>query len=382
MQVYKIFFRILNKQKGLIIMYLGIFLGIAAIVSSQAKENSAENLFESTSYKFTVFDEDNSEISKRLVKYLDKKHEQIQIEDDEEVIQDELYNRNTHCIIRIPKGFSESVTKGNVQNRIQFKAIPGTMYGENFQGMLNHYVSTTRSYMVGGFSVEEALEKTEAVCAKEVEVSVTDTKGSSEHDILYYFFSYLSYIMISICVIGIGPILIVFNKKEVRDRNNCSSYSLSRINKELFLGTITAGLGMCVCYCVMVLLGTRTLDLFSVKGGLYCLNMLSFMLFCLGLVFLIGQVVKKTQTLSMISNVVALGMSFLCGVFVPIEFLGDGIVRAAHFLPAYWNVTTAAFVDSYVPGMAMGSYWMGLGIQILFGVALAAIGLAYSKAKR
>lgn len=48
----------------------------------------------------------------------------------------------------------------------------------------------------------------------------------------------------------------------------------------------------------------------------------------------------------MVSNVIALGMSFLSGVFVPIEFLGDGIIKIAHFLPAYWYIMGARLIDS------------------------------------
>ena len=38
MQVYKVFFRILNKQKIRIIMYLAIFLSISVVVSLQGEE--------------------------------------------------------------------------------------------------------------------------------------------------------------------------------------------------------------------------------------------------------------------------------------------------------------------------------------------------------
>ena len=69
MQVYKVFFQILNKQKGQIIMYLGIFMGIALAVSSQ-EGKSTEVAFEASSYQFAVFDEDNSAVSKALVQYL------------------------------------------------------------------------------------------------------------------------------------------------------------------------------------------------------------------------------------------------------------------------------------------------------------------------
>ena len=40
----------------------------------------------------------------------------------------------------------------------------------------------------------------------------------------------------------------------------------------------------------------------------------------------------------MFSNTFSLAMSFFCGVFVPLEYLGDGVKKVAHFLPAYWYV--------------------------------------------
>lgn len=380
MQVYKIFFRILNKQKGQIILYLAIFLGIATLVSSQAQDNSVEKQFVSTTYPIAIFDEDNSEASRHLTAYLERQNERIDIADDGETIQDELYNQNIVCVVRIPEGFGESLRSGSEAEKLEFTSIPGTIYSENFKSMINHYISTIRSYLAGGFSDEKAQKRAEEVCMKEVTVSMTDENGNG-HSALYYYFAYLPYIMISICTVGIGPILIVFNKKEVRERNICSSYPLTRMNLELIAGTVTTGLGMCVCYCIMVLVGTRSLCLFCVKGALHCLNMLCFMVICLGLVFLVGQVIKQANALSMVSNVIALGMSFLCGIFVPLEFLGEGLIRAAHFLPAYWYITTADFVDRYSAGTPMGDYWMGLGVEILFGAALVAAGLAYSKAK-
>ena len=74
-------------------------------------------------------------------------------------------------------------------------------------------------------------------------------------------------------------------------------------------------------------------------------------------------------------------MSFLCGIFVPLEYLGEGLVKVAHFLPAYWYITSAVEIDSYTAGKELGELWQGLGIQLLFGVAFVCAGLAYSKAK-
>lgn len=92
----------------------------------------------------------------------------------------------------------------------------------------------------------------------------------------------------------------------------------------------------------------------------------------LGIVFLIGQVMKKAETVSMVSNVIALGMSFLSGVFVPIEFLGDGIIKVAHFLPAYWYIMGARLIDSGNYQSSPDLLWRYMGIEVLFAACFAA----------
>lgn len=381
MQVYKVFFRILNKQKGQIIMYLGIFLGIATIMSNQA-QNTNNNSFEKTSYSFAVFDEDGSDASRSMTEYLSKGNERVELQDDKETIQDELYNRNISCVIRIPKGFGESLTGGGDVVKPEITTVPGTIYGETFKNMVSRYSSIAKGYQAGGFSESEIIGKTGSACQDSVTVKMAEGAKSSEHGSLYWSFAYLPYIFISICVVGIGPILVVFHKKEVAERNHCSSYPQSRTNLELYAGVVTTGIGLCICYCLMVILAMKNgMKFFCLQGFLYCLNMLCFMVVALGIVFLLGQVVKKTVALNMISNVIALGMSFLCGVFVPLEYLGEGLIKAAHFLPAYWYITSANFIDTYVPGSSLNELWVGLGIQLLFGAALISIGLAYSRIK-
>lgn len=362
-------------------MYLCIFLGVASLVSSQA-DDPVEGAFEGTKYAIAIFDEDDSECSKSLTAYLTAGCDVAEIQDDKETIQDELYNRNISCAIRIPKGFGESMAQGGDVMKPQLTTVPGTIYGMTFKGMINKYVSLTRGYMAGGFTAGQALKKAEEACGETVSVSMSQEEGGagSTHSRLYYYFAYLPYIFLSICVVGIGPIMVVFHKKDVRERNACSAYSLARTNFQLFAGVVTAGAGICLLYCLMVMTGTGT-AIFSIRGGLHCLNMVCFMVVSLGFVFFLGQVVKKDHILSMISNVVSLGMCFLCGIFVPLEFLGEGLIRVAHFLPAYWYITSAAFIDQYTEGGALAELWMGLGIELLFGAALISVGLAYSRAK-
>ena len=46
----------------------------------------------------------------------------------------------------------------------------------------------------------------------------------------------------------------------------------------------------------------------------------------------------NTESLPLLTNILALGMSFLCGVFVPQSVMAPGMVQASRFLPFYWSV--------------------------------------------
>lgn len=379
MQVYKLFFQILNKQKGQIIMYLCIFMGIALAVSSQSKK-STEVTFEASSYSFAVFDEDKSTVSKALVEHLEKNNERVTIDDDKESIQDELYNRNVYSVLRIPKGFGDSLKEGKEIGKIGITSVPGTIFKETFETATSQYIATLRAYLAGGYTEDEAIKKAKSVEENDVSVKVEGGKTTTEHSKVYYFFSYVPYILLSLCIVGISPVLVVFHRKEVKDRVQCSSYNLMKTNRELILGTITAGLIFGLLYFLCSLIGAGS-DVLSVKGMLACANMLAFLLVALGVVFLLGQVLKKTTAISMVTNILALGMSFLTGIFVPLEFLGDGIVKLAHLLPSYWYILGVRLIDNYTEGADLGLLWQYIGIQLLFAVAIIAIGLVYSKAK-
>ena len=71
MQVYKLFFQVLRKQKGQIIMYLVIFLSVALAAASQGGK-TGEAAFSPTTYKFAVMDADNSEISREMKKSISR----------------------------------------------------------------------------------------------------------------------------------------------------------------------------------------------------------------------------------------------------------------------------------------------------------------------
>ncbi len=380
MQVYKCFMKIFQKKWGQVVMYLGFFMIIGIVMTAQAASNSNNGGgFESESFRFCVFDGDGSPISRGLCAYLSEGNERVELPDEKMRIQDELYNRNVHCIVRIPKGFGESL-KGGMDKRISVMAAPGTIYAKMFEGEVEGYVNMLRCALAGGYSGEEAVSLGKDALELSVRTELADPGSSGEHSLLSYSFRYVPYIFICMCLVSITPMLIVFRKRQIRDRIAASACSANRFSLILFAGVVTVG---AILYLAHLALAAALSggDIFSVKGALFSLNEFCFLIVALGLVYLMGQLVKRQEVLNMIANLVGLGCSFLCGVFVPLELMGEGVIRVAHFLPPYWYVRAADWIDRFRAGDSLAELLSYLGLELLFGAALVCAGMACRRGK-
>ena len=109
MQVFKSFFKILNKHKGQTLLYLCIFISIISVLSANNAFNDTSS-YETTKPRFAVFDYDNSVESHALTGYLSKTCTKTDIKNDKkETMQDELFARNVDSILIIRQGFSLDV---------------------------------------------------------------------------------------------------------------------------------------------------------------------------------------------------------------------------------------------------------------------------------
>lgn len=380
MQVYRTFFRVFSQHKKWVILYLCIFMGAAVIISSNKADDSGKKNWEVVCYPFVVFDEDHSEVSKGLISYLERDNERVVMKDSAEAVTDELYEDNLVCALRIPEGFGVSIETGKEDKTVEITAMPGSIYDRAFQNLVQDYVSLVRYYLGKGDDLAEALKQTEEMGKTGVPVTVEEKAGDELHGNVYYFFLYLPYVLISICVVGIGPSMMAFQRREIKYRNQCSAYSDIRMNIEILLASVTVGILLCFIYFLLVLLGTGG-EVLSFKGFLHSLNMISFLPAALGITFLCGQAFRTISSLTMAANVIGVGTGFLGGVFAPVEFLGERLAKAAHLLPVYWYTYGNRFIDNYVPGKSLNDLWKCMVVQILFGIALFCAGLAWLRSR-
>ncbi len=90
MQVFKSFFKVLRKHVGQMIMYVGILCGVM-IVFINLGTKDPQNYYKDREIKLAVSDEDGSEMSMKLVDYLDNTQQLVaDVDMDKRGIQDAL----------------------------------------------------------------------------------------------------------------------------------------------------------------------------------------------------------------------------------------------------------------------------------------------------
>lgn len=384
MQVFKLYFQILRRHIGQIIMYVGIFAAIIfGFILPNVDTDPAES-FTAEKCLFAVFDSDKSAASEALIGWLSEKHELTEIADDRKTtVQDELYNRNVYSVLRISEGYEAALAAGasaeELTGLVELLTIPGTLTGELFASDVNRYLTFAALYCRSGASVAEAAEAAEHALAVSLTTNLSKESAGSTRSDIYYFFSYLSYVFVVMIIVSIGPVLSVFRKPEVHTRISCSSYPFHRMSRELLLGVFVTGLFFLLFFggWAGVVFGS---ELFCTRGALYLLNVLLYLAVGLALAYLISQLGVTEDSMNMIANTISLGMSFLCGVFVPIEYLSDAVLMIARFLPAYWYQKTLLLLQEDYSGK-LGTILGNFGMLVLFVAALLAVGLVAARQK-
>lgn len=401
MQVFKSFFKVLNKYKGQMILYMCIFCSLL-VMFIKSNSGSETGAYSDKKCKFAVFDYDGTAASLALTSYLEQTNKRIgtvndeklnmqdfqltstsgsdySIEDEKISMQNALYNREVDAIIRIPEGFEDKLISGEAEGVIDVITIPGTQNSMLVESDLDGFLGMMGMYIKAGYDMDTAVEKAKTALAETAEVSLPDGEDVSTHSGMYIFFSYLGWVMLCLIITGVSAVLQVFGRKELKDRIECSSYNFLNFNKELVLGMITTGGMICGVFLVFAVIMLKG-QVFSLEGGMYILNMLCYAVVCLSIAFLVSKLTSNKEILSMIANVVSLGMAFLCGIFVPVEYLGEGVIKVAHFLPAYWYNQAAFNIDFHISDK-QGSIFTAMGVQILFAIAILVIGMVADRRK-
>ena len=122
----------------------------------------------------------------------------------------------------------------------------------------------------------------------------------------------------------------------------------------------------------------------SSMGLAYMANSLIFAFCSLCIGFLIGTLTNKKNAIGGIINVVALGTSFLCGCFVPFEYMPEYVLKIARVMPTYYFVLNNEAIKSIeVYNLeSIKPLVTNAGIVVAFSIAFIIITNIVSKKKQ
>lgn len=374
MIVFKCFLRMVKRNSGMMILYFAIFLTISVSMQFMT-EGKGTGDFQEQSLDLAVIDRDGGMLAKELAKYLGRHHHLVDIPDDEDVIQEELFYRNVYYVAVIPKGVETKM-------KIQAVKLPGTNSAFYVDQQIDQFLNRVKVLKAAGYQSQELYERAAGIEETQAKVQLIDKNGNGgvmpSHA---YMFQYMPYIIFSIICYVIADIMIGFRKKDVRRRMECAAMPLRRQNAQLILGYLVLGMGVWVVCILMPALLYGKDYLADANLFLYMANAFAVMLVSLAVAFTVGTLVRSEVIVSSVVNVISLGMSFVCGVFVSIDVLGKGVRACAQFLPFYWYEDVNKILAMNV-GFTQAQQWeilKGLGIQGLFAVAILCVGMVMDK---
>lgn len=382
---FKSFLKIFKAQIPTLVIYLGIFLGIAAI-NMGIKDDEGDTGYENTNMSVAVIDKDNSELSEAIQKYLTSVNLQVkEIINTEEGMEEALFQHIVEYIIIIPEDY-ESRVLNNEDVRLESKKVPDAYSAVYVENIMNQYMSTFNAYRKSAgdnVDIHELIKQTDNAMNNSVNVTLKKVEVSDMEKYWASSFNFGAYIVLACVMWGVAEILSVFFKKNIESRIDMSPVSslkrnLMLVGYSLFFTIIT---WLLIVLIFALVFGT---DLLETQNVIRCMNMLCLSLVALAAGFLISTLVQSKNGRGAVVNTVALGCSFISGAFVSVEYISDEIVKLSSFLPVYWFTKANSYAGE-AAGQALSGYvnaFKCMGIQLLFFAAIISIGLVVKRQKK
>lgn len=335
MTVFKTFFRIVNKLKPIIILYTALLI-IFGAVNMKTSDNNIN--FVNSKPDILIINQDvNKGLTKNLIDYMKKNSNIVKVENNEEKINDSLFYREVSYVIYIPKDYRKNVLLGK-NPKLDIKKT-GEYDAHLSEMMLKRYIKLQNIYNEEAGSEDELITLINDNINDDVNVKITSKVDTSKTYNIAYYFNFASYSILAIIIYIICLVLCSFKEESISKRINISSINYKSHNNKILLASIVFS---SIVWLLFVIIGVTIVGdiMFSIRGLISIINSFIFTFCALTLSILISSITNNKNAISGIVNVIALGSAFLCGAFVPAEYLPDSVLNFAHILPAYYYINS------------------------------------------
>ena len=379
MTVFKYFFKVLKKYQFMIILYTVLLIGFGAFSLQSNKEAGDFNATKPD--VFIINHDEGNKFTQNLYDYIVKNANIVEIENKEQAIADALFYRDVNCIIEIPQNYAQDF-KEQKNPELKIRQT-GDSDGSYMEMLLTRYLKVANAYQAEIKEEEELIQKINTTIEKQVDVEIHSTIDTNALSQAAFYYNFANYSILAGCVFVIATVISSFKEKNIQKRTIISSMKYTNLNRQLFWGNFAFAFLLWLLYVIVSFVLIKGAML-SIQGLLYIFNSFLFMICSLSIALLIGNLTNNKNAINGIVNVLALGCSFLCGAFVPIELLPEGILKFARILPSYWYIQNNEWIkaaekfdlESLIP------FFEKCGIVILFIIAFVVISNFVTARKR
>ena len=334
MTVFKTFLKILNKNKFIIILYT-LFLIFFGGFNMQTSESNINFVASKPDIMIVNYDEEKG-ITKDLIKYIEENSNVVDLKNNEDAINDALFYRDVNYVVYIPKNYNKDFMDGK-NPEIEIKST-GDYQSSFAEMLLSRYIKVANIYQKSINSEEELISKINETLSKKSEVEITSKLDTNILSKATFYYNFANYSIMACLIYVICLILASFKDIKIQKRTIISSTNYKTLNRKILLSNSLFSIILWMIYVVLsfILVGDI---MFSIHGIFYLINSFVFTICATTIALFIGNIVSNKNAISGIVNVISLGSSFLCGAFVPMEWLPDGVIKIAHILPSYYYIS-------------------------------------------
>lgn len=335
MIVFNTFWKVINKYKGTIILFTVMLVAFGGINTTSS--NSTVDFTNSKPDIAIVNKDENKGLTKNLISYLKKNTNVKDIKNEEEALDDALFYREVNYIIYIPKNYHNDVLSGKTPE-IDIKTV-GDYTSSLAEMLLTRYLKIQSIYSKNISNEQELVKAINQNLTKTAEITITSKIDTSKTSKVSRYFNFASYSIMFIIIFVICMVSASFNEKTIKKRTIISSMNYKTHNKYILRASFIYSSLVWLLYMILgVVLFSSTM--LSTRGLIYSLNAFIFTFSSLTLALLLSTLINDKNAVNGIVNVIALGSAFLCGAFIPTEWLPESVITISRIFPTYWYVNS------------------------------------------
>ena len=395
MSTFRSVLRVAWRHPVYLVSYLAIVSLMGVLVGRLVADQAAAvpSSYEPVRASVAVVDEDGSDLSRAFASWAGGRFDLVETDGTQEV-QDALARSLVDCALVLPQGFGQELLDAARAG----DDLPGVQatYGTDVQtGVLAAQEASQWASLAGSAAALEPDAGADAVGelatqamgerADVATLTSTDAGDARTAAGATTYFNFSAYPIMSSVVVTVGLVLSVFSESEVRRRQGCAPVSPARLDASLLGGCLVLALGAWAWTSVLGLavFADELSGVPAANLALLLVAQLAISLTPLSLAFALSRLGLREQGLNAAGNIGGMVLTFLGGAWVPLSLMGEEVRTVAHFVPTYWvsDAVTTLLGAGALTASDLARVGTDIGVATLFAVAIAALGLALSRAR-